>query len=42
MFDEIALRLLDVRERGDDLAKDRAMKALAWIPKEGKPANKRA
>jgi HEAT repeat protein len=31
MFDEIALRLLDVLERGDDLAKDRAMKALAQI-----------
>ncbi len=31
MFDEIALRLLDVLERGDDLAKERAMKALAQI-----------
>jgi HEAT repeat protein len=31
MFDEIALRLLEVLERGDGLAKDRAMKALAQI-----------
>jgi electron transfer flavoprotein alpha/beta subunit len=31
MFDEIALRLLDVLERGDEMAQDRAMKALAQI-----------
>jgi hypothetical protein len=31
MFGEITLRLLDVLERGDHLAKDRAMKALAQI-----------
>jgi HEAT repeat protein len=31
MFDAIALRLLDVLERGDDLAKDRAMKVLGQI-----------
>ncbi len=31
MFDEIALRLLEVLERGDHIAKDRAMKALAQV-----------